>query len=210
MSVEEQKVAATVVSYNEKLEYLKIMLDDIRTSKPGPMTYKDYNLVDEINLTESEGYKYFLRKYCPGKNVLEIGAGLGGPGRMMVEEFGINLVGIDYNAENVAFGNEISRELNMIEFLRGGDARTPLSVQGIPDNSVDAVILFGVVSAVPQNLHMTIYEHAARAVRPGGFILLEDFCTFCPVLEFPPRLRNILIREFAYFAESPMFNTTRS
>jgi cyclopropane fatty-acyl-phospholipid synthase-like methyltransferase len=75
-----------------------------------------------INLTEAEGYKYFLRNYSSGTNVVEVGAGLGGPGRMMIKEFGVNIDGLEYNEENIAFGNEMSRELGMPEFLRKGDA----------------------------------------------------------------------------------------
>jgi hypothetical protein len=71
------------------------------------------------------------------------------------------------------------------------------------------VIIFGVVSAIPTALHKACFENAFRALKPSGLLFFEDFANFRPIAEFPEQLRNIIMTEFAYFSDAPIFEKCR-
>jgi len=78
-------------------------------------------------------------KLSPGKKVIEIATGSGGPAVFMVKETGCHLTGIDIidegvnNAKKLADENELNEQLKFLY----GDASEPLP---FPDGNFDVVI----------------------------------------------------------------------
>jgi SAM-dependent methyltransferase len=121
-----------------------------------------------------------MDKYKPGNKIVDIGAGLGGPCRMLAEEYGCTPIGLEYVMENVEIGNEISRSLGCPEYLAFGDVTVPLGV-----DNCDAAILLGVLNAVPRELKLKGLINTFNALKPGGILLYEDICFECLIDEFP-------------------------
>ncbi|MFQ5645948.1 MAG: class I SAM-dependent methyltransferase [bacterium] len=111
-----------------------------------------------------------------GSRCLEIGCGRGIGARMVINDFAeVNrVVGIDFDSAQLAKAHRRYRNNPQMQFLKGSASRLPF-----PDESFDAVFDFGI-------LHHVIHwrkavAEAGRALRPGGYFLVEDITK--PVLD---------------------------
>lgn len=125
-----------------------------------PLTYKDYQPIDHINFTGTQGIDEFMKKYTPGPKIVDVGAGMGGACRILAEEYGAEPIGIEYTQTFIDLGNRISRDLGMPEYLRWGDATQPLGVE-----NADAVFCYGVLNAMPRDLKVTAVKRMFDAVK---------------------------------------------
>ena len=67
----------------------------------------------------------------------------------------------------------------MPEYLRQGDAAEPLGVE-----NADAAICYGVLNALPRELKVTALKRMLDALRPGGYLFIEDVTFAKPLEEF--------------------------
>lgn len=123
-------------------------------------------------LTADEYRDFFsILKLSPGKRVLEIATGSGGPAAFMVKETGCKLTGIDNNEEGVKNAKKLAEENDLneqLEFLYG-DASEPLP---FPDGSFDAVISIDSINHLKDR--KKVLEEFKRVLKAGGQLLYTD------------------------------------
>lgn len=62
-----------------------------------------------MNMTLNGGIRYFMDTYTPGKSIVDIGAGLGGPARLLHAEYDANVIGLEYLQDCVTFSEKIDK-----------------------------------------------------------------------------------------------------
>ncbi|HCM76945.1 MAG TPA: class I SAM-dependent methyltransferase [Cytophagales bacterium] len=106
----------------------------------------------------------------PGLSVIDIGCGLGGPCRMLAEEFNCNVTGIDMNTEFIRTAQKLTEWVGLtqkINFVQGDALQLPF-----PDKSFDV--------AWTQHVQMNIedkqqfYAEMSRVLKPGGAFIYYD------------------------------------
>ena len=150
-------------------------------------TYKNYaeNLYREIRketygedigqnswLTAEEYRDFFsLLKLTPGKKILEIATGSGGPAIFMAKETGCSLTGIDISENGVNNAKRIAEENGLsgrIEFLQA-DASKALP---FADESFDVVLSIDSINHLKDRLQ--VLKEWKRVLKTGGQILYTD------------------------------------
>jgi ubiquinone/menaquinone biosynthesis C-methylase UbiE len=102
------------------------------------------------------------------RNVLELGCGIGGVSAFLADEYGLDVVGTDYDLEQIAIAKEKYPETENLRF-RSEDA----SRLSFDDGSFDLVLAQDVFH------HIAAWEAAVaevgRVLRPGGYLMWMDF-----------------------------------
>lgn len=118
----------------------------------------------------------------PGQKVLDVGCGIGGPCRMLAEEFGAQVVGVDLTKEYIRTAQALSELVGLKEktsFLEADATALPFD-----DESFNIVWT--------QHAQMNIedktgfYREIKRVLRPGGlFVYYDIFTTYGQDIHFP-------------------------
>lgn len=135
-------------------------------------TRKDLSGVDEFHVREAEVSVELARDagISPMDKVLDIGCGIGGPSRMLADEFGCHVTGIDITAEFIRTAKELSRLVgleNQTTYLQGDATALPFK-----NESFDI--------AWTQHVQMNIqvkkqfYMEIHRVLKPGGKFIYYD------------------------------------
>jgi SAM-dependent methyltransferase len=105
-------------------------------------------------------------RLAPGRTLVDLGCGHGGPGLWVARETGASLIGIDISPVGVALASEQAIRLGLADRARFivGD----LTVTGLPDASCDAALSLDVLIFVPDKA-AAVYEFA-RILKTGGFL----------------------------------------
>lgn len=106
-----------------------------------------------------------------GMQILDIGSGLGGAGFYFADRYQASVVGLDIAQAMI----EISTERATEEERRGvrfvaGDIRAAM----LPEGAFDLAWSRDCILYVPEK--RLVWEAALKALRPGGEILVTDFC----------------------------------
>jgi SAM-dependent methyltransferase len=103
-------------------------------------------------------------------HALDLGSGLGGPARTLVEQTGCSVTGIDLTPEFCEVAAALSEWTGLSERTRFlvGDA----TATGLPDSVVDAVMTVHVAMNIPDKA--ALYAEACRVLRPGGRFVVYD------------------------------------
>lgn len=100
---------------------------------------------------------------CRGKEVLEVGCGIGKDARFLTEN-GIEYVGLDYSFRSVQLAHKHFDFAGLKKRFVNGDARSlPFS-----DNRFDLVMSIGVLHHIPGTAEAC--REVMRVVRPGGIV----------------------------------------
>lgn len=105
-----------------------------------------------------------------GLHVLDIGCGLGGPCRMLVEEHGCRTTGIDLSHEYIRTAKKLSELVNLDEgtsFVQGNATQLPFQ-----DNSFDVVWTQHVQMNIPDK--KKFYSEINRVLKSGGRFIFYD------------------------------------
>ncbi|MCR9264728.1 MAG: class I SAM-dependent methyltransferase [Flavobacteriaceae bacterium] len=105
-----------------------------------------------------------------GMKVLDMGSGLGGPCRMLADEYDCHATGIDLSSEFVHTANALSKLVGLSQkthFVQGSATELPFE-----DNSFDMVWTQHVQMNIPDK--QKFYSEAYRVLRPGGHFLYYD------------------------------------
>lgn len=102
--------------------------------------------------------------------VLDLGSGLGGPARTLVELAGCSVTGVDLTPEFCEVATALSEWTGLSErtTFQVGDA----TATGLPDASVDAALTVHVAMNIPDK--PALYDEAFRLLRPGGRFVVYD------------------------------------
>ena len=105
-----------------------------------------------------------------GLKVLDVGCGLGGPCRMLADEFNCNVTGIDLSNEYIRTARKLSELVklhNKITFVIGDAVSLPFD-----DGSFDAIWTQHVQMNIPDKKRF--YSEINRVLKPGGHFLYYD------------------------------------
>ena len=107
----------------------------------------------------------------PGKTLLDVACGSGGPALRLVEATGCSLVGVDVHGDAVATGNSLAAQRGLserVEFqVADATGRMPF-----PDARFDAVTCIDAINHLPDRPH--VMSEFARLLKPGGRLLFTD------------------------------------
>lgn len=108
-------------------------------------------------------------KYVPIKaKILDVGCGYGRTLNELYRNDYKNLIGIDFSEKLIARGKNLYPSLTLhIQHTEDID---------LPDNSVDAVILFAVLTCIiDDNAQKHLLSEIKRVLKPNGIIYINDF-----------------------------------
>ena len=134
---------------------------------------KDLATVDEFHTRGAIVSVELARELNINKNtrILDLGSGLGGPARMLAEEFGCQVTGIDLTDDFVQTANELSKLVgldHLTRFVQGDATDLPFG-----NESFDI--------AWTQHVQMNIkdkekfYSEIYRVLKPGGKFMFYDY-----------------------------------
>jgi len=105
-----------------------------------------------------------------GLNVLDVGCGLGGPCRMLADEYNCQATGIDLSHEYIRTANKLSELVNLnnrTTFIQGNATELPFQ-----DNTFDVVWTQHVQMNIPNKKQF--YSEINRVLKTGGHFLFYD------------------------------------
>lgn len=105
-----------------------------------------------------------------GLNVLDVGCGLGGPCRMLADEYNCHTTGIDLSTEYIRTANKLSELVNLSNkttFIQGDAAKLPFE-----DHTFDVVWTQHVQMNIPNKKQF--YSEINRVLKTGGHFLFYD------------------------------------
>jgi SAM-dependent methyltransferase len=108
---------------------------------------------------------------APGKTLVDLGCGMGGPALWVARETGAQLVGIDFSSAAIALATSRAADLGMSEqarFVSGTFADT-----GLDDASADGAMSEDAIQYVGDK--RAAVNEAARILRPGGRFVFTAF-----------------------------------
>ena len=106
----------------------------------------------------------------PADAVLDVGCGIGGPGRFLAERFGCTVTGIDLLPSRVAVAEELTRRTGLAS--RVTYRVTDLASTPFDDASFDQAWMLDVGVHVRDKAAM--FTELARVLRPGGLLVMHD------------------------------------
>jgi ubiquinone/menaquinone biosynthesis C-methylase UbiE len=139
---------------------------------PSSVTTADLASVDEFHIRGKEATLGLARSMGvgPDTRVLDIGSGLGGVARTLVEAFGCTVTGIDLTPSFCTAAHELSRWTRL-------DDRTSFEVGDacdlpFADHSFDAAITVHAAMNIPDK--PAVYREARRVLRSGATFAVYD------------------------------------
>ncbi|MDO4321851.1 MAG: class I SAM-dependent methyltransferase [Lachnospiraceae bacterium] len=110
----------------------------------------------------------FSKYIDPSSSILDVGCGYGRTLRELYEMGYRNLIGIDFSEGMIARGKSLYPELDLR--VKADDT---IALQ---DHSVDAVILFAVLTCICENeKQKELIQEIRRVLKPGGILYVNDF-----------------------------------
>lgn len=151
---------------------------------PEQVTRKELAGVDEFHVRGQEVSRELAAALMlqPGTRVLDVGCGLGGPSRMLADEYGCMVTGIDLTAayvETAARLSELTGLNNRTKFIHGNALQLPF-----PPGSFEVVWTQHVQMNIAEKEQF--YTGIARVLQPGGrFVYYDIFSAGPSSLYFP-------------------------
>lgn len=148
----------------EKLKEFGFDIDNL--TREALSTFEEFH----IRGSEATSEMIELAGLKPGMRVLDIGCGIGGPGRRLAAECDVQIVGIDITEEFIDAARELTARVGLAdkcEFVCGSALATPFE-----DESFDVVWM--------QHVNMNIkdkrglFAELFRVLKPGGKLALYE------------------------------------
>jgi SAM-dependent methyltransferase len=110
----------------------------------------------------------------PSGRLLDVGCGSGGPALHVARLTGCEVVGVDFDAQGVAHGNQTAREAGLADRARfvQADAHEPLPFE---DGFFDVILSVDVINHLRDRPR--VLADWARLLRPGGRLVFTDSAT---------------------------------
>ena len=146
-----------------RLKQQDINLEQIKRS--------DIASVDEFHVRGAEVSKELAAKInLKDANVLDVGCGLGGPCRMLADEYDCQTTGIDLSHEYIRTAKKLSKLVKLdakTTFIQGDATSLPFE-----DSSFDVVWTQHVQMNIPNKA--ALYSEISRVLKPGGRFIYYD------------------------------------
>lgn len=123
-------------------------------------------------LTAEEQDRFIARlELAPGKKLLDVACGAGGPALRIAEKTGCAVAGVDIHADAIANAKSLAAQRRLAERaeFRVVDATAPLP---FPDASFDAITCIDAINHLPDRPR--VLADWARLLKPGGRLLFTD------------------------------------
>ncbi len=131
----------------------------------------DISGVDEFHVRGAGVSKELAKNInLEGSSVLDVGCGLGGPCRMLADEYNCQATGIDLSREYIRTANKLSKLVNLdskTTFLQGDATNLPFN-----DKTFDVVWTQHVQMNIPDK--KKLYSEMIRVLKVGGYFLYYD------------------------------------
>jgi ubiquinone/menaquinone biosynthesis C-methylase UbiE len=133
-----------------------------------------------------------LLKLCPGKRLLDIACGAGGPALRIAAKTGCSVLGIDVHPDAIAAASSLAAERRIAEVseFRVEDATRSLP---FPDNSFDAITCIDAINHLPDR--RAVISEWVRVLKPSGRLLFTDSA----VVTGPLTNEEVALRTYAWF-----------
>ena len=107
----------------------------------------------------------------PGDRVLDVGAGLGGPARILAQNSGCQVTAVELQPDLNDLAASLTRRCGLARRIDHccGDFLD----MDLPSEGFDALVSWLTFLHIPEN--ETLLTHCHRCLRPGGSIFIEDF-----------------------------------
>lgn len=115
----------------------------------------------------------------PGQRVLDVGSGFSATGRVLCSKYGVGVTGVELQSEVHDIAEVITRK-NVDKKVRDGvrsvcaDFLT-VEPKSLVQGDFDHVISLLCFMHLPQASRRTVFQQAARYLKPGGKLYVEDF-----------------------------------
>jgi ubiquinone/menaquinone biosynthesis C-methylase UbiE len=129
--------------------------------RPHPLGSSQRRLVSEVGARLAAGNP-------PGRGLLDVGCGRGGPATQLASEFGFGVTGIDLVPYNVARAREHARERGVGTAFVVGDATA------LPFDSGSFAACAAVDSLVYVPDRRAVFDGVADVLEPGGVVAVTD------------------------------------
>jgi ubiquinone/menaquinone biosynthesis C-methylase UbiE len=148
------------------------------------ITRNDISVVDEFHIRGSQATQELVNEAGFSKDikVLDVGCGIGGPARMIADEFGCKVTGVDLTEEFIRTANLLSELVglkDLTEFICADATKLPLN-----DESFDIVWTQHAQMNIKEK--KKLYSEIYRVLKKGGkFIYYDIFSIGNEPLHFP-------------------------
>ncbi len=164
--------------FEDILERLKIQGID-----PDSISRSDLSGVDEFHVRGAEVSREIAREInLNGSRVLDVGCGIGGPARMLADEFNCEVTGIDMSHDFILTARKLSALVGLgekTEFIQGDALELPFG-NGLFDIAWTQHVQMNI------NDKATFYSEISRVLKENGiFIYYDIFRTGKEELDFP-------------------------
>jgi SAM-dependent methyltransferase len=138
---------------------------------PNKISRSDLSGVDEFHVRGAEVSREIAREINLSKaRVLDVGCGIGGPARMIADEFNCNVTGIDMSHEFILAARQLSELVGLrdkTQFLQGDALELPFE-----DGSFDVVWTQHVQMNISDKARF--YSEIARVLTENGMFIYYD------------------------------------
>jgi ubiquinone/menaquinone biosynthesis C-methylase UbiE len=136
------------------------------------LTVDDLAPVDEFHIGGRQASEEFLGQldYKPGKHVLDVGCGLGGPARFAASRYGCTITGIDLTAEYVETGKVMCEWVGLTKLIslqQGSALSMPFA-----DGTFDGAHMLHVGMNIADKAKLC--SEVFRVLRPGALFGIYD------------------------------------
>jgi ubiquinone/menaquinone biosynthesis C-methylase UbiE len=107
----------------------------------------------------------------PGKTLLDIACGSGGPALRIVERTGCSLVGVDVHPQAIATANDLAAQRNLSPRAKFQIADATVALP-FPDSAFDALTCIDAINHLPNRPQ--VLADWARLLKPGGRLLFTN------------------------------------
>lgn len=139
---------------------------------PETVTPMDLAPVDEFHIGGVGATMGLIDRFEPRPNahVIDLGAGMGGPARLLAQRSGCQVTGVDLDAASVRAGNTLSAWVGLADkvVLDQGD----VTALAYDDAEFDAAISIHVHMFLADKA--ALYREAARVLKPGAELAIFD------------------------------------
>ncbi len=136
------------------------------------LTLNDLATFDELHIGGKAASRRLANKAGlePGKLILDVGSGIGGPARMLANEFGLQVIGLDLACSFCELANKLSKAVridNNLGFINGNALEMPFK-----ENTIDAVWSQHCAMNIAEKTKL--YSEFKRILKPKGKLLIHD------------------------------------